>query len=261
MRRTALALAVHDPAGHFVPGLLRLSTRLAGLFSGVGAQVTTATDDEVARLLSARLDARIARDAASGVGSAGRHRRQAVELALGCRPDAVLYSDLDHVLRWIERDEDELARCLDMTGDVVVVGRTEEGMASSPRRLRDTERIVNHIYELMTGRHWDLMFAIRLLSADAARMVVDEANEESLANDVEWPLLAERRGFTLGYFPAAGLFYRTTTDFDAAADVRDGDPALWLDRVEIAAWHARTLRGFLDGGPTPTHPDSGTSSR
>lgn len=246
MRRTALAVAVHDPAGHFVPGLQRLSTRLASLFRGVGALVTTATDDEVARILAARLGARIARHPACGVDRAGRHRRQAVELALGYRPDAVLYSDLDHVLRWIERDEEELARCLNMTGDVVVVGRTDGGMASSPRRLRDTERIVNHIYELMTGRHWDLMFAIRLLSAEAARMVVDEATEESLANDVEWPLLAERRGFTLGYFPAAGLFYRSTPDFDAAADLRDGDPALWVDRVEIAARHARTLRGFLN---------------
>ncbi len=118
-------------------------------------------------------------------------------------------------------------------------------MSASPRRLLETERVVNHIYELMTGRDWDLMFALRLMSAAAARVVVDSSTEDTIANDVEWPLLAERGGFSLAYFAAEGLSYRTTQEFDAAADSGDGDAALWITRAEIAAQHARTLGRFL----------------
>lgn len=244
MRRVALAVAVHDPQAHFAPGLARVGRHLADLFVGVGALVTTSSADQVVAFLSDRVGARVAREPA-GASHAGRHRRRSVELALGFEPDAVLYGDLDHVLRWIETDEDELKRCLESRADLTVVGRTRMAMEASPRRLRDTERIVNHIYQLMTGREWDLMFAFRLMSAAAARAIVEGCVEDTIANDVEWPLFAERRGFAVDYFPAAGLVYRTTEDFDAVADARDDDPALWISRVEIAARHAKALGRFL----------------
>lgn len=243
-RRIALAVAVGDPEGHLIAGVERFTTRLASLFMGVGALVTTESDG-LAQTLNQRLGARIAREP-GGLNRAGRHRRRSIEVALELQPDAVLFSDLDHILRWIETDEGELRRCLDLTTDFVVVGRSQSAMAASPQRLRDTERIVNHIYELMTGRDWDLMFAVRLMSARAARAVVESSTEDSIANDVEWPLLVERRGFSLGYFAGDGLSYRTLQDFGAAADSRDGDAALWIARVEITAEHARTLGRFVE---------------
>lgn len=89
------------------------------------------------------------------------------------------------------------------------------------------------------------MFALRLMSARAAEAMVHSSMEDSIANDVEWPLLAEQRGFGVGYFAANGLSYRTTQDFDAAADSGDEDAALWIARGEIAAQHARALGRFL----------------
>jgi hypothetical protein len=251
MSRVHLAVTVHDPGANFRPGLERMADRVAATFAGIGALVTEETAEPVARFLAESLGARVDR-AASDVGAIGRHRRRSVELALaaaapGPGPDVVLYSDVDHVLRWIASRPDEIHAALAAasTTDLLVVGRTDAAMGRSPRRLRDTERVVNHIYELMTGRRSDLMFAVRGLSPAAARVVVDECTEDTIANDVEWPLAVEAAGLDLGWFAADGLTYRVRQDFDADADHRDHDPAEWIERIELAADHVRVLKAFL----------------
>jgi hypothetical protein len=248
MAEHALAVTVHDPGGHFLPGLRRLGDRLTSTFGTIGALVTTETAEPVARFLSDTLGAWIDR-ADSDVGAIGRHRRRSVELALsaGPEPNVVLHSDVDHILRWFEAQPGEVDAALraGATTDMLVVGRSDAAMAQSPRRLRDTETVVNHVYELMTGRPWDLMFATRGLSPAAARTVVEKCTEDTIANDVEWPLVVEQAGHDLGYFAADGLTYRVRQDFDAAADRGDHDPAEWIDRVELAANHVRVLKAFL----------------
>jgi hypothetical protein len=240
--RPALAATVHDPASNFLPVLHRTASALREVFGGFGVLATEPTSDEVVRFLEQDLGASVGRAPADG--NVGRHRRKSVSLA-GDSP-AVLYSDLDHVLRWIEADRHEVEKVLASTdADLIVVGRTDRAMAACPRRLRDTETIVNHIYALATGRRWDLMFAIRLLSPRAARTIVEQGEEESIANDVEWPLLVERAGLTVGYHEADGLSYRIRQDIEAAADLHDDDPLLWIQRVELANSHAGVLKRFL----------------
>jgi len=242
-----LAVTVHDPGGNFLPGLQRLAGPLTSTFAGIGALVTDDTAEPVARFLADTLGARVDR-AASDVGAIGRHRRRSVELAWAEEaPGLVLYSDVDHVLRWIEARPDEVDAALAAGAgtDLLVIGRSDAAMARSPRRLRETETIVNHVYELMTGRRWDLMFAIRCLSPAAARVVVEKGAEDTIANDVEWPLLVEEAGLDLAWFAADGLTYRVRQDFDAPADGRDHDPAEWIDRVELAAGHVRVLKAHL----------------
>jgi hypothetical protein len=159
----------------------------------------------------------------------------------------VLYSDLDHVLRWVEQAPDELTSVVTAphAEDLVVVGRSATAFARSPARLRETEALVNHVYALATGRQADLMFAIRLFSRRAAQTILALSTEDTIANDVEWPLLAEREGLTVGYVAADGLDYRTREDFDKPADERDRDPLAWITRVELAAQHVGVLRRFL----------------
>ncbi len=143
-------------------------------------------------------------------------------------------------------DTEELVSFLEADHpDLVVVGRTAQAMAACPARLRATESIVNHLYELMTGRPWDLMFATRLLSPAAARIVIGEGQEDSIANDVEWPLLIEGAGLGIGYQAMNGLSYRIAQDFDAAADVHDTDPMAWVARIEIANLHAQAIGRHL----------------
>ncbi|HEY4971559.1 MAG TPA: hypothetical protein VII35_16795, partial [Steroidobacteraceae bacterium] len=125
------------------------------------------------------------------------------------------------------------------------VGRSPRAFAAEPKRLQDTERLVNHAYALLTGRAWDLMFAIRRLSRKAAEAIVASSRVDTLANDVEWPLLAERAGFALAYAEADGLFYRTMEDFGAPADHGDDDPLQWIRRIEFAAQHVAVMRDYL----------------
>jgi hypothetical protein len=221
-------------------GLRRSAPTLRTLFGGFGVAATEQTSEDVVSFLVEDLGTSITRRPADG--KIGKHRRAAVELAQDLAPRAILYSDLDHVLRWIIADIDELASFLrDDHADLMVVGRSVEAMAACPARLRDTEAIVNHIYELVTGRKWDLMFATRLMSPAAAQVVVGEGREDSIANDVEWPLIVENAGLGVGYRAMNGLSYRIAQEFDAAADVHDADPIAWIERVRIAHLHAQAI--------------------
>lgn len=105
-KRVALAVTVGDPGGDYLPGLRRLSTAVTDVFADIGPVVMTTTHTEVMSFLRERMGARIATEEPNG--EVGRHRRRSVELALGFRPDAVLHSDIDHLLRGIEAGGPEL---------------------------------------------------------------------------------------------------------------------------------------------------------
>jgi len=128
---------------------------------------------------------------------------------------------------------------------MLVIGRSPGAMTHGPARLKETESVVNHVYALMTGRKWDLMFAVRRLSRGAAAEIVRSGRVDTIANDVEWPLLAERAGFSIAYAEADGLYYRTMAEFDAPADTQDGSALEWIRRLEFAALQATAMRPFL----------------
>lgn len=244
--RPALAATVHDPHGHFLDGLRRLADPLRDVFHGIGVLATSATSNAVVSFLESDLGAAVgrARPAAEHIGT---HRREAVRLATTFEPSVVLHADLDHALRWIEADPGELRQHLaELPADFVVIGRTEQAMNACPRRLRDTEAIVNHIYRLATGRDWDLMFATRAMSRKAAEVIVEHGAEDTIANDVEWPFVAERMGLSVAYREAQGLSYRITADFDTDADRHDDEPLEWVARVELANLHAQTLKRLIE---------------
>ena len=159
----------------------------------------------------------------------------------------MLYSDIDHVLRWIDMDPEELGACLatQPATQFLIVGRTEEAMQRIPRRLRETEVPVNQAYELMSGRRADLLFAIRRMHRDVAVELVENSRVDSIANDVEWPLLVERLGYCIGYFEAHGLSYRTIDEYGSMADSYDDDALQWIRRIEMAGEMARAMRTFL----------------
>jgi hypothetical protein len=246
MALTALAVALHDPEGRTVGAIDRLGDGLCESFPYVAVNATTDTHPSLLEALASRLGAQVITHA-SDEQRIGHARRKAVELALGLGGDQILYSDYDHILRWFEARPDEVRAALaEPTPDLLVVGRSPAALAASPRRLRDTEVVINHIYSLMRpGREWDLMFAVRRLTLQAAGVVVASCREPTVANDVTWPLLVERSGLTVGYFAAEGLSYRTIHDFDRGPDGHDSDPHEWIRRVEIAAAHAAAMRPFI----------------
>ena len=243
---TTLAATIHDVDGRLVPAIYRLAPALREVFAGIALNVSDATPAEVAAAAREQLGAATMVHA-QGEAVIGRARRDAVRLALAAPALQILYSDFDHALRWIEGAPDELRATLVIQPEaaLLVVGRSPRAFAAEPRRLQDTERVVNHIYALMTGRDWDLMAAIRRLSRPAAESIVAGSTVDTLANDVEWPLLAERQGLTLGYATSDAFHYRRMEEFGAPADTGDADPANWIKRLEYAAAHVAAMRPFL----------------
>jgi len=246
MGTATLALALHDPEGRTVAGVDRTRKALASAFPSVVLNATTETHPSVIAAFSSFGDAEVVVHPPDEA-KIGDVRRDAVRIALERGAEQVLYSDGDHILRWIEARPDEVTAVLDNPcDDLTVIGRTPEALAASPRRLHETEAVVNHIYGLMRkGRRWDLMFAVRRLNRAAGDVVVDQCREPTVANDVEWPLAVEGAGLRVGYFAADGLSYRTIGAFDRGPDRHDEDPEAWIRRVEIAADHVSAMRPYL----------------
>jgi hypothetical protein len=247
---TALAAAVHDPAGNLTAAIHRLAPQLTQTFAAIALNISDATAPDVVAAAKQQLGAEIIIHP-QGEETIGRIRRDAVRLVLG--HPTILHSDFDHMLRWIEHDPRDLRRILEHSPDTefLVIGRSARALAAGPRRLQETERLVNHVHALLTGDHWDLMFAVRRMSHGAAATVVSQSRVDTLANDVEWPLLARRAGLTLGYAESDALFYRTIEEFGAPADTGDGEPLQWIRRLEFAALQATAMRAFLPAAKPP----------
>ncbi len=194
------------------------------------------------------------RQAAPGWDHIGLHRRRSLEIALDhFDAERLIYLDPDHVLRWLERHPGELKEALAMVGswDCLIIGRSAVSFAATPERLRDTESVVNRIYALMTGRSWDLMMAARGFSRLGAELIVHHCHEDTLGNDVAWPLLVEQADMTLGYLEADGLTYETNTVYaNDLKDAEDSNPEAWMLRVYAANQHIDAMRPFLNSRRT-----------
>ncbi|MBF0680608.1 MAG: hypothetical protein IR164_16910 [Devosia sp.] len=243
MSAVALAATVHDPIGRLAEATVSMSGPLRASFARLALNISDATHVATRDALSATADAIMVHSASEAM--IGKARRDALALAGTDRP--ALYTDFDHLLRWLELGPEDLHRVLEMEPalDCLVVGRSDRAFSAEPRRLRDSETLVNHAHALLTGDHWDLMFAVRRLSPRAIALILEQSQVDSLANDVEWPLLARRAGLALGYTQSDALYYRTLEEFGENADSGDDDPLQWIRRLEFAALHASAMRPFL----------------
>jgi hypothetical protein len=247
MTKPFFATTVADREGHLFGKLRELLPAVLARFQGLAVLATTTTDERVLTLLES-VGASI--DTTEPDGNViGRHRRQAIALALEKGvAEHILYADTDHLLRWIENDAVEFDLVLQRMRDwdCTVIGRGPRSFAALPRRLLQTEAIVNHIYALITGRNWDLMMAARGLSRHAAAMIVEQCAVDTIGNDAAWPLFCEERGFSVGYVEAEGLTYQTNADYaHNLDDSLDQDPRAWARRVQLAWQHVEAMLPYM----------------
>jgi hypothetical protein len=244
---TTLAVTVGDREGALTAKLDQLLPELLGRVDVV-AKATTVTHD---RLLAILDDAGVVVTTSEpSANHIGRHRRDALGMALAQGAERVVYMDLDHALRWVENDGVEFDDVLKRAEryDCAVIGRGPNSFAALPERLASTESIVNHIYELLTGRRWDLLMAARSLSRPAAERIVESCDVDTLGNDVAWPLFCESHGFSVGYLEAEALTYRTNQVYaEGSTDRHDHDPAAWAKRVEIAWQQVEAMMPYFNG--------------
>lgn len=248
-----LAVTCHDPAGSFVPGIEESGPAVAKVFDSVAVNATEETSDSTLSALRTAYPSLLEQTHGAGTIGIGVARKDALALALETDATHIAYSDVDHVLRWASSAADELIEAMTPKADVdlTIIGRSQKVFAREPERLKATEGVVNHTVSLLLGRDvvasdpWDFMIAMRLMTRSCAELIVQQSTEESIANDVAWPLLAHQHGMRLGYVAVNGLAYRFRDDYDATRDARDNEPSEWIRRLEIAGQHASAMRPFV----------------
>jgi hypothetical protein len=259
----ALAITYHDPQGRLCEQIRRVLPTLVEVFEGLAIRASHTAN---ARALSLFTDAgalakRALTERLNEAPKLGAARREAVALALELDTPFVLYCDGDRVLHWAERYPRELARVVARLheNDLTVLGRTERALHSHPRAQRDTEAIVNHVFQVISGYDWDVMAAARGLSRPASEAILDRCFDEEISTDVSWPLcLRSLGGFSLGYVATEGLEFETPAryreeimavgGYDAWLARRDADPKRWLHRLDFARTHLKAMIPFVPEG-------------
>ena len=247
MSEVALALIQYDPKGALFDQTVRVLPRLQQVFTDIAVFANAATALRSIDTLRQHGVRVMAEATQVGLNHLGWFRRSAVQLALQGPGAFILYCDFDRILHWMEFHPQELndvAQRLTQY-DFAVLGRTARAFATHPRLQRDTEAIINHVFERVSGRAWDTGAGARGLSRRSAETIVTGCLDDQVSNDVTWPLCLQRTGgFTLGYIETEGLEFETPDRFPAEvaraggaaqwSEQLDDDPQHWAHRLELA---------------------------
>jgi hypothetical protein len=257
----ALTTVYHDPQGRLYDQIVRVLPRLIDLSGGLAVQ---ASADAYPRSLEHLANAGVlvgqepVREPPSGIGLV---RRNSIDLALKLDCPFILYCDTDRALHWAEHYPQELVevarRICDH--DFTVLGRTPRAFDTHPRIQRDTERIINHVFEIISGHAWDVGAGARGLSQRAAEAILAKCPDEEISTDVSWPLFLQRSGdFSQGYLETEGLEFETADRYgDEVAragglarwlDQLDADPQRWAQRLDLARIEVEAMIPYVQPG-------------
>jgi len=253
----ALARIQHDPHSRLFDQTVRMLPQLQQTFDDIAVYANLATAArslEYARQHGVRVKAEAAEE---GFGFIGKFRRAAVEFALQGPCPFIIYCDFDRILHWMEYHPEELQRVTHQIAsfDFTILGRTPRAFATHPRIQRDTEAIINHVFERVADRAWDTGTGARSLSRRAAEAIVTQCHDDAISNDVTWPLwLQQRGGFSLGYLETEGLEFETPDRFPAEvaqaggvaqwSEQLDDDPQHWAMRLELARIEVAAMQPY-----------------
>ena len=257
----ALTTVYHDPQGRLYDQIVRVLPRLIDLSGGLAVQ---ASADAYPRSLEHLANAGVlvgqepVREPPSGIGLV---RRNSIDLALKLDCPFILYCDTDRALHWAEHYPQELVevarRICDH--DFTVLGRTPRAFDTHPRIQRDTERIINHVFEIISGHAWDVGAGARGLSQRAAEAILAKCPDEEISTVVSWPLFLQRSGdFSQGYLETEGLEFETADRYgDEVAragglarwlDQLDADPQRWAQRLDLARIEVEAMIPYVQPG-------------
>jgi hypothetical protein len=239
----ALALIQYDPRGLLFDQTVRMLPQLQQVFSDIALYANVATAPHSLEYLTQHGVRVIAEAVEEGFSYIGKFRRAAVEFALRGPCPFIIYCDFDRILHWMEYHPAELRYVTQQITqyDFTILGRTARAFATHPRIQRDTEAIINHVYERVSDRAWDTGAGARGLSRRAAKAIVTGCRDDAISNDVTWPLCLQQRGdFSLGYLETEGLEFETPDRFPAEV-ARAGGVAQWSEQLDddVQHWAAR----------------------
>ncbi|MGW8251262.1 MAG: hypothetical protein ACWGO1_11520 [Anaerolineales bacterium] len=181
----------------------------------------------------------------SAVWAGGRYT--AILRAHETEADYIQYADLDRLLRWVETRPEEWQNTVNqiLLADCMVIGRTPACYRTHPKALIQTEALSNRVVSHFLGRQMDVSAGSKGFSRGAARYVIDNTSPDgALGTDARWPILLHRAGFRVDYIEVDGLDWESADRYldraaspgeqRLAAEIYDGDPENWSQRVDIA---------------------------
>lgn len=244
-----LAVTHHDPDGAMLAQTRRVLPLLRQLYATIIVLTSATTEDRTIALLRDS-GVEVVRDDSEQQGGAvlGLKRLELLRLALAQPVEHVHLCDWDRALHWAELYPDELRTIVGAIPrhDLLILGRTSRAFATHPRVQRDTEAIVNHVFDLAFGQPLDVTAASRGFSRRAMEALLAlDTHEPTVGQDCSWPLhLARQDELVIGYAATEGLEWETPDRFgDEIAAVGglevwladyDADPQHWQFRLQVA---------------------------
>jgi hypothetical protein len=260
MSDVALALIHYDPGGALFDQTVRVLPRLQQVFADIAIFANAATAPTSIGYLRDHGVRVTAEATQTGLNHLGWFRRSAVQLALHGPCPVILYCDFDRILHWMEFHPQELGDVTQQltAHDFTILGRTPRAFATHPRIQRDTEAIINHVFERLTDRAWDTGAGARGLSRRTAEAIVTHCLDDQISNDVTWPLCLQQLGrFTLGYIETEGLEFETPDRFPTEvaqaggvaqwSEQLDDDVQHWATRLELARIEVAAMLPYAKG--------------
>lgn len=245
-----LAITINDPQKRLYAMAETHHGNIAALYTGVVAFCSPTTHEDSIELL-ARNGAIIHRQAQTqvSVNNLGLVRQATIRAASQTGYAHYQMADYDRLLHWWMHYPDELREAIAAIPryDFLIFGRTERAFATHPAAQQETESLATHAFELAWGEPWDITAGSRGLSHRAIERLLAHAQEPSVGNDGEWPLVLRRFAeLRIGYLETEGLEFETADRYPAEIAAL-GSRQAWINEHydNLAVWESRLHTAYL----------------
>ncbi len=258
----ALAVTHHDPEQRMERQIAQWLPVLQQYYAHLAIIVTADTNYNAWITPAAALSVQqLPAQFPAGMAALGQIRQMVVQQAWQHAPHIshVHLCDFDRILHWVAHYPVELAHVVAHIthADLTVLGRTPRAFATHPRTQRDTESLINHVFELASGRAWDVTAASRGLSRRASAYLAERCADPTVGVDCAWVLCAlQQPELVVAYSATEGLEFETAdrypAEIAAAGSVSawiatlDASPQQWLQRLQVAMLEVASINQFGD---------------
>jgi hypothetical protein len=243
-----LAMTAHEPQDRLVGQVEALLPSLAARYAALTVFCSQQTHPALLDLLRrGGAWVEVDENEPTGIERIGEVRRKTIRGALQTGTSHIHMCDFDRAFHWVGRYPEEMEAVIaDISNyDLLMLGRTARAWTTYPPYQAETEPLFNRVFELVTGRRWDIGTGSRGLSRRAAEHLLETSEELSVGVDAEWPLLLLRQpGFQPGHRECEGTEFETADRFGpeieaagsypAWVEQMSADPRRWVFRIRMA---------------------------
>ena len=251
----ALATTYHDARDRMYDQIQRNIPLLTQIFQGIAIQASIQAPQRSVTMLQDH-GAMVERDPSLSQPTEtylGTIRRQAPLTATQYQTSHIVY--FDSLLHWSDTYHDELIQIMTQhipTYDMTIIGRTPRALHSHPHAQRETEQLINSLFQHLTGYAWDVMRSGRGFSRRAVDVILTQADDRQISTDVTWPLiLLQHSDFALTCVQVEGTEFETGDRYSSEVQQLGGqqqwvnhldtDPRRWAHRFNLARIHAEAM--------------------